>query len=87
MQVAAHLVEELAPEVGVVFEEAAPERRHGRGVLFDAPSATRIADAVTDIGRQRWDRSRIKGHAGGFSEDRFAKRLREIVTEERAAIR
>jgi glycosyltransferase involved in cell wall biosynthesis len=57
------------------------------GVLFDVPSALCIVDAVRQLSFENWDASRIAEHANCFSEERFARRLREIVAEERAAIR
>jgi glycosyltransferase involved in cell wall biosynthesis len=50
------------------------------GVFYDAPSAHAIADAISDLDRTNFDAEDIRRHAATFSRERFASRLREIVT-------
>ncbi|GAA5212163.1 glycosyltransferase [Microbacterium kyungheense] len=56
------------------------------GVFFDGPDAEAIAAAVHDMLRISWSASAIRDHAGGFSEERFAARLRAVVAEEAARV-
>lgn len=55
------------------------------GVFFDRPDAGLIADAVARMNDTGWAAERIAVHADSFSEERFASRLRTIVSEELAA--
>jgi glycosyltransferase involved in cell wall biosynthesis len=55
------------------------------GVLFDCPDPTQIAAALTELLAGQWDENDLRGHAASFSEERFGRRLREIVDEELSA--
>jgi glycosyltransferase involved in cell wall biosynthesis len=55
------------------------------GIFFMRPEPTAVADAVRAVLAGRWDEEAIRLHAGAFSEERFARRLREVVAEELAA--
>jgi glycosyltransferase involved in cell wall biosynthesis len=52
------------------------------GVFFDRPEAGSIRDAVVRLLGRSWDRAALLAHAATFSEERFARRMREVVTEE-----
>ena len=51
------------------------------GVMFAAPVPSAIADGVTRMRAREWDATLLRDHAAGFSEDRFAGRLRDVVDE------
>lgn len=51
------------------------------GALFDEPDATSIAAAIRDALGRSWDPAEIRAHAAGFSEERFAERIRAIAAE------
>jgi glycosyltransferase involved in cell wall biosynthesis len=51
------------------------------GVFFDDPTADAIADALDALDRTSFDAEVIRRHAATFSRERFASRLRKIVTE------
>jgi glycosyltransferase involved in cell wall biosynthesis len=53
--------------------------------FFDEPVPAQVADAVRRLGTTRWSTERIQQNAARFSEDRFVRRLREIVAEESRA--
>jgi glycosyltransferase involved in cell wall biosynthesis len=57
-------------------------REDETGIFFDAPEASAIADALRMLLARSWDASAIRRHAGAFSEQRFARRMREITQEE-----
>jgi len=52
------------------------------GLFFDAPTADRLAGALDALPGWRWQPELIRKHAGSFSEERFAQRLREVVAAE-----
>lgn len=49
------------------------------GVFIDGPDAGSIADGIQRAEAQVWDAARIRAHADGFSEARFAERIRQEV--------
>ena len=55
------------------------------GVFFDKVDPGALRCAVMEALSGQWDEARIREHASLFSEERFAKRLREVVGEELAA--
>ncbi|MGH9080530.1 MAG: glycosyltransferase [Acidimicrobiales bacterium] len=55
------------------------------GVFFDQPEPEVIAAGVERLATAAWDPARLRDHAGRFSGDQFADRLRRVVEEERAA--
>lgn len=57
-------------------------REHETGVFFDEPSAGAIAGAVSAVLAREWSPRLLEQHAATFSEERFTRRLREIVAEE-----
>ena len=52
------------------------------GVYFESPEPSAIATAVRELLSVRWDRNELVRHAQGFSEERFAARMRAIATQE-----
>lgn len=56
------------------------------GVFFDAPDAAAIAASIDDLLGHEWSAEAIRQHAAGFSEERFAERLRTVVAEEAARV-
>jgi glycosyltransferase involved in cell wall biosynthesis len=55
------------------------------GVFFDEPSPPAIEAAVRRLVDIDWDEVRLRAQADAFSEERFVRRLRAIVAEERDA--
>lgn len=55
------------------------------GVLVDEPRAEAIAAGIERLAAVDWDPELLRGHAGRFSGERFARRLRQVVVEESAA--
>jgi glycosyltransferase involved in cell wall biosynthesis len=55
------------------------------GVFFDQPEPESIAQGIERLAATAWDPARLRAHAGRFSGQRFATRLRQVVDEERAA--
>lgn len=53
------------------------------GAFFDAPTPDAVTAAIGRIRSTVWRPDRIRTHAGEYSEQRFAGRLRTIVDEER----
>ncbi|MGO8871949.1 MAG: glycosyltransferase [Acidimicrobiales bacterium] len=53
------------------------------GVFFDEPRPGLIADAVAALRRTEWDPAVLREHAARFSSERFLRRMREVVDEER----
>lgn len=49
------------------------------GVFFTRAEPGAVADAVRRLHATPWDADRLRQHAGRFSEERFATRLREVV--------
>jgi glycosyltransferase involved in cell wall biosynthesis len=56
------------------------------GVFFDEPTPDRIADAVRELGKVRWDQPSLVEHAQSFSTERFVARVRVVVAEEAALV-
>jgi glycosyltransferase involved in cell wall biosynthesis len=56
------------------------------GVFFGATDAAAIAASIEDLLRREWSADAIRAHAEGFSEERFAERLRTVVAEEAARV-
>ena len=52
------------------------------GVFFDKVEPKALRQAVVTALSEHWDGPAIQAHASLFSEDRFARRLRQIVAEE-----
>lgn len=52
------------------------------GVFFDRLEQDAVSAAVESLAAGDWDAARIRTHADGFSEARFAARLRDVVAEE-----
>jgi len=50
------------------------------GVFFDAPQAEHIRTAVAEADGHSWDTRAIEAHAAAFGEQRFAERLREVLS-------
>jgi glycosyltransferase involved in cell wall biosynthesis len=65
-------------EFGGFLDTVRPET----GVFFAEPRPEQIAAAIRRLTAEQWDTTAIAAHAGRFSEQRFAARLREIVAEE-----
>ncbi len=55
------------------------------GTFFDEPRPPMIADAVERLATTGWDPAGLRDHAGRFSGEVFARRLHQVVEEERAA--
>lgn len=55
------------------------------GVQFDQPVPDQVAAAIEEMLGRRWDAGPIRAHAALFGEDRFARRLQEIVDAELTA--
>lgn len=66
----------LALRGGGYLDTITPGRN---GTYFETPDAESIAAAVRRNGSARWDTATIEGCADRFGEDRFIRRLREIV--------
>lgn len=49
------------------------------GLHFADAAPRSIAEAVEGVLRGRWDAGAVIGHAGAFAEERFARRLQEVV--------
>lgn len=49
------------------------------GVYFDSPTPGDVAAAVTEFSEREWDDTRIREHAQLFSEEHFARRLRQEI--------
>lgn len=49
------------------------------GIYFDSPTASNVAAAVRDFTTRDWDGDRIRAHAERFTEEHFAKRLRDEI--------
>jgi len=49
-------------------------------VFFDAPQAEHIRTAVAEADGHSWDTRAIEAHAAAFGEQRFAERLREVLS-------
>ncbi|MFB8146079.1 glycosyltransferase [Microbacterium sp. NPDC056003] len=56
------------------------------GVFFDTADASSIAAAIEEMLRRDWSPDAIRAHVEGFSEERFADRLRSVVAEEAARV-
>jgi glycosyltransferase involved in cell wall biosynthesis len=52
------------------------------GIFFDEPTPNLIAAAIRQLQTVEWEAEALTERAAAFSEDRFVRRLREIVTEE-----
>ena len=52
------------------------------GVFFDGVEPKALRQAIVTALSERWDGPTIQAHASLFSEDRFARRLRQIVADE-----
>jgi glycosyltransferase involved in cell wall biosynthesis len=52
------------------------------GVFFDVPEPKAIAAAVTAVLAQDWRPDVLEARAAEFSEERFVRRVREVVAEE-----
>lgn len=50
------------------------------GVMFASADPAAIADAIRRLRATTWDAGRLRAQADRFSEDRFARRLRAVVT-------
>lgn len=84
----------LTPLEGLTFAKPAGVLRAGgfldtviqdeTGVFFDEPTPAAIASAVRQLAGERWSPATLKAQAERFSEDRFIRRLREVVAEEAA---
>jgi glycosyltransferase involved in cell wall biosynthesis len=82
----------LTPLEGAVFGRPAVVLRAGgfletvregaTGVFFDEPDPRRLVPALRTALTTEWSRSDLQDQAERFSEDRFVRRLREIVAEE-----
>lgn len=55
------------------------------GILFDRPEPDQIAEALTGLLATSWNEDELRRHAASFSEQRFSRRLREIVDQELSA--
>jgi glycosyltransferase involved in cell wall biosynthesis len=53
------------------------------GVFFDRPEPRTIADAIEALTASRWSAEVLEDHAETYSRARFARRLDEVVAEER----
>jgi glycosyltransferase involved in cell wall biosynthesis len=57
--------------------------RDGRtGLFFDRPTPDAISGAVARFATRDWDPDVLHAHAESFGENRFAERMREVVSEE-----
>jgi len=84
----------LTPLEGAIFEKPAVVLRKGgfletvvdgkTGVFFDEPTPELIAAALRVAASTDWQRRDLSDHAHGFREERFVRRIREIVMEEAA---
>ena len=48
-------------------------------MFIESPVASSIAEGIQRAKAQDWDAVRIRAHAEGFSEARFAERIRQEV--------
>ena len=55
------------------------------GVLFDEPSIPSLTAALERVRTIRFDRARLRLHAGQFSRDRHIQRMRAVIDETLAA--
>jgi glycosyltransferase involved in cell wall biosynthesis len=86
----------LTPLEAAVFGKPAVALRWGgfldtvsegiSGIFFNDPDPRSIAEAVRDLADTQLPPEPIRKHAENFSEERFARRLREIADEERASL-
>ncbi|MFB8387043.1 glycosyltransferase [Microbacterium sp. NPDC055910] len=51
------------------------------GVFFDSPTVDAVAGAIGALAERSWRALEITAHAESFSEERFATRLRDVVSE------
>lgn len=82
----------LTPLEGAAFGKPAVVLRWGgfldtvvegrTGVFFDRPEPAAIRGALRRASRTAWLPGEIRSHAGSFSQERFARRLQDIVEEE-----
>jgi glycosyltransferase involved in cell wall biosynthesis len=56
------------------------------GVFFDRPEPRLIAEAVEVMGATAWSTSALRAHAATYSAARFARRIGEVVAEERRCL-
>jgi glycosyltransferase involved in cell wall biosynthesis len=49
------------------------------GVFIDAPEPGEVVRAIDELRQRHWDERTLQAHAGRFSEERFASRLRTVV--------
>jgi glycosyltransferase involved in cell wall biosynthesis len=54
------------------------------GVFFDLPEPGAVQDALVRLRRTAWRPDVVRAHADGFSEARFAARLRKVLEQEAA---
>jgi glycosyltransferase involved in cell wall biosynthesis len=57
-------------------------REDETGVFFERPEPVAISGALRTVLGRSWDAPAIRRHAKAFSEERFARRMREIAEEE-----
>src|SRR5919204_2596603 len=57
-------------------------REDETGLFFDRPDPVAISDALGALLGRSWNAAAIRRHAESFSEQRFARRMREIADEE-----
>jgi len=78
------MVEALAAGAPVIALDAGGARdivRDGLdGVLLDEPDAGALRGAVERVAATEWDRGALPSRAAEFSRDRFAVRMRELLT-------
>jgi len=55
------------------------------GVFIDRPEPSLIAEAIEELSGTRWNEDVLRSHAERFSVARFARRIGEVVAEERRA--
>lgn len=82
----------LTPLEGAAFGKPAAVLRWGgfvdtviggkTGVFFDQPEPVSIAKALEELANSSWSQMVIRAHAARYGEERFIRRLREIVAEE-----
>jgi glycosyltransferase involved in cell wall biosynthesis len=84
LEVAAFGKPTAAPRLGGFLDTIVDGRT---GVFFDRPDTALIADAMRRLAEIAWDADALVEHAASFGEQRFAARLREVVSEEIAAPR
>lgn len=53
------------------------------GVLFDEPTVASLVAALRRSAAQEWDRTAISAGTAGFSEERFAREVQELVAASR----